>query len=314
MSGIGLHRYAKFVAGATLGLIFAGGLVTSTGSGLSVPDWPLSFGKFFPEMKGGVFFEHGHRMVAGTVVILTLILVVWIFKKESRPFVRWLSLGAIGAILLQALLGGMTVLLKLPPSVSVAHAGLAQAFFCTVVSLALVTSPGWRKEPELIEQDGLPPLPLLSLITTFLIYTQILLGAVMRHTGAGLAIPDFPLAFGYVIPPKTFFTPPVAIHFAHRLAAVVVTAAVIWTACRCIKLRTEIGGLRPLGYATLSLLLFQLFLGGFTVLSGKAVIPATFHVAVGGLLLAIQVVLTLQAFRHCRFWASGQKTAVKFVG
>jgi len=288
-----LNRYAKFVAFATLCLIFAGGLVTSTGSGLAVPDWPLSFGKFFPKMEGGVFFEHGHRMVAGTVVILTVILVAWIFRKEERPWVRGVAVFAIGAILLQALLGGLTVLLRLPPLVSVAHAGVAQAFFCSIVALALVTSPQWLTSPTLVEDRGWPTLRSLSLITTLVIYVQILLGAVMRHIGAGLAIPDFPLAFGVLIPPASYFSFPVAVAFAHRVGAVVVSLLVIWTATRAFKT----AGFQKIAITALCLLVFQIILGGLTILSGKAVIPTTLHVAVGAVLLATHVVLVLQAYR-----------------
>ena len=126
----GLHRYARALAAATFVLIFAGGLVTSTGSALAVPDWPLSFGKFFPKMEGGVLYEHGHRMIAGTVAIMTLLMAVWAWRREDRRFVRNLALFAFALVIVQAVLGGLTVLLLLPLAIAVSHAATAQAFFC----------------------------------------------------------------------------------------------------------------------------------------------------------------------------------------
>ena len=106
---VGLHRFAVFTALCTTFLIFAGGMVTSTESGLAVPDWPLSYGMFFPPMVGGIFYEHGHRMVASFVGFLTVILSVWAWRKETRGWVRWWALGALGAVIAQGILGGITV-------------------------------------------------------------------------------------------------------------------------------------------------------------------------------------------------------------
>src|SRR5689334_21020703 len=144
-----LHRFAKFVAGCTVLLVLAGSLVTSTDSGLSVPDWPTTYGWnmfTFPlsKMVGGIRYEHGHRLIASTVGFLTIILAVWLWRTESRRWVRWLGVAALGAIVLQGILGGVTVLFFLPPAVSSAHAGLAEIFFCIIVSIALFTSPGWK--------------------------------------------------------------------------------------------------------------------------------------------------------------------------
>ena len=222
------HRFALLTSAATLFLIFAGGMVTSTGSGLAVPDWPLSYGQFFPPMVGGVFYEHGHRMVAATVGFLTLALAVWTWIAEPRRWVRWFSAVALTAVVVQAILGGITVLYFLPTSVSVSHAGLANLFLCMTVFLVMVTGPGWNglrarsagsdsevRSPEVVAGsrpepvEGLVP---MATITITAIYVQILLGALMRHTGSGLAIPDFPLALGRIIPPLG--DPNVAIHVA----------------------------------------------------------------------------------------------------
>ena len=284
-----LNRFAVFTAVCTLGLIFAGGLVTSTGSGLAVPDWPLSYGQLMPPMVGGVFYEHGHRMIAATVGFLTLILACWIFAKEPRRWVGWLAACALSAVVLQGVLGGLTVLLLLPPAVSVAHACLAQAFLCLTVTLAVVTGRKW--EAPTTEAIGLR-WPAIAL--TVAVYLQLILGAVMRHTGAGLAIPDFPLAMGRVIPP--FDTSGVAIHFAHRVWAVCVLLLGSWTAVSVLRRHRDATLRRP-AWAILILLPAQITLGALTVLTGKQVLPTTAHVACGAALLAASLVLTLRVAR-----------------
>src|SRR5207245_6456480 len=150
----GIHRLAVATAASTFVLLFVGGLVTSTGSALAVPDWPLSFGQVFPPMVGGVLFEHGHRLVAACVGLLTVTLMVLLSQWEPRAWVRWLARGAVLAVLLQGTLGGVTVLFRLPLAVSVTHACLAQAFLCLVMALAVCTAPGW--------QEGLRPAPTQS--------------------------------------------------------------------------------------------------------------------------------------------------------
>jgi len=290
------HRYAVACAVATFLLLLAGGLVTSTGSGLAVPDWPLSFGRVFPPMVGGVLFEHGHRLVAAAVGVLTLVLAFWFARREARAWVRRLAYVAAGAILLQGLLGGLTVLLRLPPAISVLHACLAQGFFCVVVLLALVTSEGFvARRPEALRDEGAPRLWALGSIATLLVYAQLILGAVMRHTGAGLAIPDFPLAFGRLVPPMASFE--IAIHFAHRAGALVVAAAVLFLAVRI--LRRHPGRIDLAGPARLLVLLVvvQILLGGATVLTRLAVVPATAHVVVGALLVAACLVVTVRSAR-----------------
>src|SRR4029453_11339574 len=144
-----LHRFATFVAGCTVLLVLAGSLVTSTESGLSVPDWPTtySYNMFtFPPSKwvGGILYEHGHRLIASSVGFLTIVLAAWLWLADSRAWVKKLGLIALGTVILQGVLGGITVLWFLPPAVSTAHAALAEIFFCLVVAVALFTSPGWR--------------------------------------------------------------------------------------------------------------------------------------------------------------------------
>ncbi|MGH9330980.1 MAG: COX15/CtaA family protein, partial [Vicinamibacterales bacterium] len=194
-----LHLYSRIVAAATLSLIVAGAMVTSTGSGLAVPDWPTTYGYnmfAFPPSKwvGGVFYEHGHRLIASTVGFLTIILAVWLCRAEPRGWVRRLGLLALAAVIVQGILGGLTVRFFLPAPISIGHAGLAQIFFCLTVSIALFTSRGWisgyvapsgevaRGPRPAIDDDR--TLRRLTIATTALIYLQILLGATMRHTGA----------------------------------------------------------------------------------------------------------------------------------
>jgi cytochrome c oxidase assembly protein subunit 15 len=292
----GLHRFAVVVAGATFLLVIAGGLVTSTGSGLAVPDWPLSFGQVFPRMEGGVFFEHGHRMVASAVGLLTVVLAAWTWRREPRRWVRRLGLAALGAVILQGVLGGTTVLLRLPSSVSVAHAGLAQIFFCLTVALAVVTSAWWADASAACAPDaGAPSTRTLTLATATVVYAQILLGAVVRHTGAGLAIPDFPLAYGRIWP--EIASPLVAYQMAHRLGAVVVAGFAVWCGVRVLARHADQPGLRATALALLALVAFQVFLGALTIWTRRAVIPTTAHVATGALLLVTTVVLTLRAHR-----------------
>src|SRR5688572_4616421 len=192
-----LHLLALLVAASTALLIFAGGLVTSTGSGLSVPDWPTTYGWFmltFPleKMVGGIFYEHSHRLIASGVGALIVVLAVWLWKTEPRAWVRRLGYAALVAVVLQGILGGITVLWFLPDAVSIAHAGLAQLVFCLTISIALMTSPGWKRaysrsgalndahSQPLAKDDALQG---VAIATTVLIYLQIIVGATMRHTG-----------------------------------------------------------------------------------------------------------------------------------
>jgi cytochrome c oxidase assembly protein subunit 15 len=284
------HRFAVAVAAAAAVLLAAGGLVTSTGSGLAVPDWPLSFGRLFPPLVGGVLFEHGHRMIASMVGLMTLILMIWFLAREPRRGVRRLACAALAGVVAQGLLGGLTVLLRLPLAISVAHACLAQIVFCMLVALALVTSR------RFIAAGDAPPAPdrrmaRLATGAALLVFVQLCLGAVMRHGGAGLAIPDFPLVFGGLVPPR--FTPEVAIHYAHRLGAVLVALAVIGVSLRSRRLRRS--DLTRPAFLAAALLLAQIALGAASVLTRLAVLPTTAHLLTGALLLATLMVVVIRA-------------------
>lgn len=287
----GVHVYAVIVAVATFLLVVVGGLVTSTGSGLSVPDWPLSYGSVLPPMEGGVLYEHGHRLVAATVGLMTFILMVLLLKHGRRKSVRFLGVGAAASVVLQGLLGGLTVLMELPVLVSVFHGCLGQIFFVMVAALAIVTAPGWKRSPEGAVIEG----RWISGLLTVVVFIQLILGAWMRHAGAGLAIPDFPLALGRVVPPLDSF--PVTIHFVHRLGAVAVAVTAVITAVVFLRnpgvtslIRTASGGL-------IGLVALQIILGGAVVLSLRSVAITTAHVAVGSLILVLSAVLWMESYR-----------------
>ena len=294
---IWLHRFAKLVAASTVLLIAAGGMVTSTGSGLSVPDWPNTYGWFmfsFPVEKwvGGIFYEHSHRLIASTVGFLTVILAVWTWRVEPRAWVRWLGIGALAAVIVQGLLGGLTVLLLLPAPVSIGHAGLAQIFFCITLTLALVTSPSWKAQPAPADDEVLRR---WATTTTVFIYLQILLGATMRHTGAGMAIPTFPLAFGHIMPPV--WSTAIAIHFAHRVGAVVVIGAILATAFHVWRHQQDRRELMRPAMLLILLVCSQATLGALVVLSGLHHVVNTLHVVNGALVLGTSLVLALRACR-----------------
>jgi cytochrome c oxidase assembly protein subunit 15 len=281
-------------------LITAGALVTSKGAGLSVPDWPLSYGTLNPPnwwRISTVRAEHGHRLFAGTVALLTLGLAIAVARVEPRHWVRRLAWLALLAVLCQALLGGLTVLFFLPTAISVAHAGLAEIFLCLIVSVAVVTAPSWRalSVRSGVNHSGAPRLWTLAMATTGAVYVQILLGAIMRHTGAGLAIPDFPLVFGGLLPPQFDFQ--IAIHFAHRVWALAVAGLIFWTAGRTLRSHR---GTRLLVRPALILdvlVLVQIGLGGAVILSHRSVPINTAHVATGATILALTLTLTLRAWR-----------------
>ena len=310
-----LPLFAAIVAASTAALIFAGGLVTSTGSGLSVPDWPNTYGWFmwaFPvsKMVGGIFYEHLHRLIASTVGFLIVVLAIWLYRAEPRRWVRRLGYIALGAVITQGILGGITVLWYLPDAISIAHASLAQIVFCLTATIALVTSPGWQRGyadlngPSRTESESRASNPesrrditleRLAIITTSIIFVQIVIGATMRHTGAGLAIPDFPLAFGHVIPPM--WDAKIAIHFAHRVGAATVTLLILATTGHVFYHHARRKELVRPAILLLVLVALQVTLGALTVLSQKQFIINSLHVVNGALVLVTSLVLTLRVHR-----------------
>ncbi len=281
MRSVVLHRYALLVAASTLILIAAGGLVTSTDSGLSVPDWPLSYGQVMPPMIGGIRFEHTHRLIAGTVGLLTLGLAVLAWRAERRRWARWLALGAFGTVVLQAVLGGLTVIYLLPDWISVTHACLAQTFLCLVGVLALVTAREWSEAPR-IESRYAGSIQRLLITTTAFIYLQLIAGAIVRHSGQGLRY-HFVLAFLIAL---------------HSLFII-------------LKCSREQGTLRALfGHALLlgGLVTAQAFLGFASFILTRRpgrgevapmteVLSTTVHQTLGALILLVSLLLTLRSYR-----------------
>ena len=283
----GLHRFAIFTSFVTLLLIIAGALVTSNDAGLSVPDWPTSFGSWYkmPRMVGGIFFEHGHRMVAEFVGVLTIILAVWTWRVEKRRWLRFLGVAALGTVIAQGILGGITVLFYLPPSISSAHAALAQTFFCIAVTIAVFTGRRWVEEQPRTEADlRHPSLFTLTLLSIFVLYTQLILGAMFRHKGMSW--------------------------WPHVVHAGVVAIVLSWTAIRAISVYPQVDAVRRPAITMLSLMVGQLCLGFLAfitrVMWGRdaaqpempMIVSTVVHVAVGALLLATTVILAIQVWRH----------------
>jgi cytochrome c oxidase assembly protein subunit 15 len=300
-----LHRFSKFLVACTVLLILAGSLVTSHDAGLSVPDWPTSYGwsmfTFPPSMwVANILYEHGHRLIASSVGFLTIIMAVWLWYADPRRWMRWFGVATLGSVVAQGLLGGLTVLFFLPAAVSTAHAGLAEIFFCMTVAIAIFTSPGWIAGYNLDGDAGTSgyvgaPLRRLATTATILIYTQILVGATMRHTGAGLAIPDFPLMFGHLVPDH--WSAAIAIHFTHRVGALFVTVCLVTL---FVHVRAHYRDRRELMRPALlivALVALQVTLGALTVLSRRDPLINSFHVVCGAMVLTTSLVLTLRTWR-----------------
>lgn len=289
----GLNRFAILVACATFFLIIAGALVTSHDAGLATPDWPLSNGQVFPKMVGNLFWEHGHRLVATTVGILTICLLIYLMRSEKRSWVRKLGVFALVAVVAQGLLGGLTVKLMLPLAVSSAHATLAQLFFCTTVSLAVFTSRSWFAEHRTIEEKGSLPLRYLSVAALATILIQLVLGATLRHSAT----------WDQDLPTELVLT--------HVVGAIAVTVILGATIFLVFKRHGDEPFLRRPATIALALLMVQLGLGLAAYLTRLAsphdpqplnpmVAITVAHVACGALVFATTIVLTLRAFRVLR--------------
>ncbi|HEX9080462.1 MAG TPA: COX15/CtaA family protein [Desulfuromonadaceae bacterium] len=266
-----------------------------------------------PPMVGGIFYEHGHRMIATFVGALTVILAAWLWKADERRWVKLLGLGALMAVIMQGVLGGLTVLFLLPTPVSVLHATLAQSFFTLTVVIALVTSAGWRRLAPLGDTASART-KRIAVCATVMVLVQLVLGAWMRHSDAGLAILDFPLSYGHVIPqtsPDALLeingmridrglapvdAPQVWIHFAHRVGALLTAFLVLWLVIHILRTYHQEPRLREPALILGVLLIMQGVLGALTVWTGKGVEVATTHVALGALLLATSAFLTVRVF------------------
>jgi len=305
-------------------LIFVGGLVKSHDAGLSVPDWPNSYGQnmfLFPPSQwvGNIFYEHTHRLIASSVGFMTVILAVWLTLADSRRWVKTLGWCALGAVIAQGVLGGLTVLYLLPASISVAHGVLAQTFFVITIVLAYSQSRE-RRERELdLDEPTNPALGKWALAVAALVYIQLILGAVMRHTESGLAIQDFPttgghwfpwfdtttlvsvndwrfahnMEYGRELPPVTMSQ--VVIHFIHRFWAVVVTLAILTLFTKSVRGHWAAGKVSRATYLLVIGVIIQFSLGALTVWTHKAPNITSLHVVTGAALLGVATLLALRA-------------------
>jgi cytochrome c oxidase assembly protein subunit 15 len=298
----GLYRWSILLAFCTLLLVVAGGLVTSRDAGLSVPDWPLSYGKLMPPMEGGIIYEHGHRMVATTVGLLTIVSMIWLFRWERRKWLRWLGAIALAAVIVQGVLGGLTVLLLLPWWISTAHACLAQLFFSTTVAMAMFTSNWWLRGPAFGREFAeLPKYPIrdLSLAAPLCVLAQLALGAAARHKAIG--------------------------SIYHISGAPIATGVILWISLRILLHYAENRELRVASIGLLAITFCQVFLGIGAFMSRIAYADAvqpmplmvTFtvlHVAVGALTMAASVALAILVRRNvpavAREFASTRAPAV----
>jgi heme a synthase len=286
-------------------LVVAGGLVTSNNAGLAVPDWPTSFGHLFkiPKMIGGVKFEHGHRMIAEFVGLLTIIVAVWTWRIDSRRWMRGLTIGAVLGVVFQGALGGLTVLNFLPPAISTAHATIGQTMFCVLAAIAVFTSRSWLEEPveKISRKDARPLLRHCRMLIGFL-YLQLILGAAFRHVWTKWG----PMGSNHWPVHKIVH----ALLYPHILNALLVSGLVLYVSLRALTRHANIPHLRRPALWLLLLLIAQLLLGVSAyvvrVVQGvneaqptmSLVVVTVAHLAVGALVLAVTAILTIQGYRH----------------
>ncbi|MCB9770436.1 MAG: heme A synthase [Candidatus Omnitrophica bacterium] len=295
-----LHWFAKVLVVLTFLLITVGGLVTSNDAGLSVPDWPTTYGQnmfTFPlsGMVGGILYEHGHRLLASGVGFLTIILAVWVSLSDRRRWMKVLGWICLAAVILQGVLGGLTVRYFLPPEISVSHASLALIFFCMTITVAFATSTRWSavaarwKEPK-------PAVFRFAVGVVILIFLQILMGAYMRHTydrEVGLAVVGFPFSNGQLIP--EFTDSVVLVHFIHRWFAFIVAGAIVAFGFYVLTRAKDLMHLVFPSIVLLMLILTQIMLGILTVLTERMTLMTTLHQANGALLFGIAYMIALRS-------------------
>ena len=280
----GMHQFAKFVVAWTVLLFIAGALVTSNNAALSVPDWPKSFGTWFPSLRqlaGGAFFEHSHRVIAGGLGIFTLVLAVLIWLKDNRRWLRWFGVIAVAGVAVQAVLGGEVVRQLLQYWLPVFHACFAQIVFGAVLAIAVFTSSWWISERPQLADSGAPSIHTLAIVNAAVIFFQVVLGAGFRHS----EIPVWP----------------------HMAGALVVLAMVVWTA---VALRKRFGASSELSRARglLHAIFGTQFLLGFGAYwarleslkvgpTSATVILTVTHTVVGALLFAFSILVVLLCYR-----------------
>ncbi|MBK6847878.1 MAG: heme A synthase [Proteobacteria bacterium] len=314
--------WALSTTAATFALLVVGGTVNPTGSSLACPDWPLCYGQVFPTMEGGVLFEHSHRLLASAVGLCTLVLAALLGRRRQQDRAgAWLGLLAVAAVIAQGTLGGLTVIYRLPPAVSVAHLALSMIFFTLVIYLsfrayyggtlcAALRSSGATRTPAphdpTTNSGGNPaPGPPLAVAALWVaIYGQLLLGALVRHLHAGRLCGNDPLLCdGFSLWPEVSLQ---RLHMLHRIVAVLLAFAAVAVALaaqrRAALLQRRLARITALAIPWLALT--QVLLGAATVMTGIGVVPATLHLAGGALLLGATTVVHLDLVRP----AVGPKT------
>jgi cytochrome c oxidase assembly protein subunit 15 len=291
------HLFCVVAACFVFLLIIAGALVTSNDAGLSVPDWPTSFGSLYriPSLVGGVKFEHLHRMLAEWIGLLTIGVAVSTQRLDRRRWMRILGWSALGTVIAQGILGGLTVLFYLPPAISTAHATLAQTFFCIMVGIAFFTSRSWVEAPEpVVSPDAYPRLTTIATLTVITVWLQLILGAAFRHSGIRL--------------------------LPHIIGAAIVFCMVNWLAITTLKRHRTTPQLAKPAVVLLILLAVQIALGlasfitrvlwsqGAATPMASMVAATVAHVACGALVLVTSVVLTIQINRHLELSAVRNST------
>ncbi len=290
------HLWARVLVAATFFLIFVGAMVTSKDAGLAVPDWPLSFGSLNPPgwwRIDGVFWEHGHRLTGTMIGLITIGLCLVLWSEHRGSWIRWLGPLALAAVIAQGVMGGLRVT-QISTTLAIVHGCFAQAFFAFAIFIACVTSPRIKAHLSTRSADEVAGIRWLGVAVLASVCLQLILGAIMRHWKAGLAIPDFPLAYGRIIPPFTHHG--ITIHFFHRVWAVVVVILVVALVNRTWNhFRAE----RPLARASAwlaGLVALQVALGAHVIWLVKAPVPTSLHVLTGAAILGTAVFFVVRAF------------------
>jgi len=277
-----VHRFAIFVVCWTILLLIAGALVTSNEAALSVPDWPLSYGTLTPPMVGGIRYEHSHRVIAGVLGLLSIVLAVWVWAKDERRWLRWFSVIAVAGIAAQAVLGGEVVRQLLHYWLPVMHACFAQIVFAALLSIAVFTSRWWISDQPQVEDTGSPSIHSLAIANAVVIYLQVILGAGFRHR----EIPVWP----------------------HMVGALIVLGIVIWLAAvlrRRFDKSAAISKTRILLHAILGTQLL-LGLGAYwsrvTTADAPQPMPlmvtlTVLHTVVGAILFGVSILIVLLCYR-----------------
>lgn len=319
-----LALYAKVLVVATLFLIFMGGQVKSHEAGLAVPDWPTTYGEnmltfHYSKWTGGIFHEHVHRLIAFVVALMTAGLLVWVLRKESRSWVKTLAIVTSAMVILQAGLGGLTVILHLPAWTSVSHGVLAQTFFMMTILVAYAVSREWHvREPNERDVESSPVLK-PALWMAGIVYVQLILGAVMRHTESGLALPDFPTMAGQWLPVFTQSSVDwvnnwrlnysldtgaaledvtmgqMYAHLLHRAGAIAVLAALFLLARHAKRVRDAYPQVWKTCVVLMALVTVQVVLGILTVMTHRVPLITSLHVVTGAATLGVSWLCVLRA-------------------